>query len=439
MPAIQTYFNRRRNVLFGGALATIFSGLYFKEGFKRMMKSEISAMNEVRAMLLDVNLRRKNLQDQPLLISDAIFRENMTEIVCENTEFNNCDFMEELTIAVKSFTNVKFLNCTFRESSISGGGWTNVIFDRCRGVGKFGIGAGEQSTNVSFNKCEFNGSKPSKDMHPEDGYGTAGSFGSASFVDCDMSYMKIIGPTGLSIRSSRLNQVDAIAQRKKGSLHLEKVDIKNYLDLSSGIFSSIHIKGSRFEYIDMESVEAGTITIEDCDGHFSGKLLTAQQMTVQKCNFGANGNPLDESERKSAGFNILYAKIRSLSFEDVKFFGSNGSLFLGGAVNLAFDKDEPKYGTPIGYSRYGKISIRNTSLKNGFFSYLKAEEISIKSCEIENADFIDSQIGTMEITESTFSGKTDFSNSIVKHFMQKSNIRKIDSTILSDTNKLVVF
>ena len=389
------------------------------------------------AMLRNVELRKERLGDASLIINHAIFSASMQELICENTQFNHCDFIGDVILDVKSFTNVTFSNCTIRDSKIGSGTWHNVRFESCHAQGNFKIVGDEHSEDVAFIKCVFTGSTPRAGSNPDDSYGSAGTLGSAAFDNCDMTYMRIHGQAGLSIKDSRLNKVDAVSQRGNGMLKLDNVDVKDYLDLSSGKFSLIQMKNVRFEYIDLEGVETGILNIEESYGHFSGKLLVAKQMLVRSCTFEANGNPHDPSERKGAGFNILYAKIASLAVEDVKFIGSNGSLFLGGAVNLAYDKDEPRYGDPVGYSSYGKLSIKNTSLKGAFFSYLKASELYIDHCDIENADFMDSHIDKMEITGSTFSGKTDFSGTVINHCNVTDNIRKLDAKINLDKNKLV--
>ena len=61
-------------VLFGSALTTVLAGTYFKDGIKRLIKSDIAKIPDKRVMLLDIDLRRKNLGNAPLVISKAIFR-----------------------------------------------------------------------------------------------------------------------------------------------------------------------------------------------------------------------------------------------------------------------------------------------------------------------------------------------------------------------------
>lgn len=431
-----TALTRRRTILFGGALTTVLGGFYLQKGIRKM-KPNITTMHEELAMLMDIGLRRVKLKNAPLIISNATFSENLEALFCENTQFIECDFTGDIRINISNFTEVRFVNCNIHESSINGGRWQNVLFDGCNGIGEFGIAGGEGSSNVVFHKCTLAGSPPHEDRHREDGYGVAGTFGSASFVDCDISYMNLIGPSGLSIKDSRLNQVDATTQRKNGYLTLDNVDIKEYLDLTAGIFSSIRMTKVRFEYLDMTNVKTDTLTIESSQGHFFGKALTAKHVEITKCTFGANGDPTDVSERENSGFSIIYAKIDSLSIDDVKFIGTNGSLFLGGAINIMYKKDQPKYGGPIDYTTYGKISINNTSLKGAFFSYLKSKEMKIDRCNIGNADFVHCQIGNMEITGSEFSGKTDFSGAVIDRLRERDNIRSQDAKIFPDTRKQI--
>ena len=429
---------RRRNILVSGALTTIFTGLYFKEGIKKIMKSDISAMSDQYAMLMNIDLRRSRLQNEPLMIQNAVFRHAMHALVCENTQFDHCDFTEEAAINVKSFKNVKFSHCTMDGSKISSGIWQDVLFSDCSGRGEFDILGDEGSRNVVFDKCRFAGPPHTEESYHENHFGSAGTYGFASFVNCDLTYMSIEGPEGLSIKDSRLNKVKATVQRKRGNLYLENVDIKEYLNLTSGIFSSVVMKKVRCEYMDMDSVNADAFVMEESSGHFIGKLMVVKQMRFKQCSFSANGDAHDASQREDGGFSLIYSTIGALSVEDVHFSGRNGALFLGGAVNLLYKKDQPKYGGPIGYTKYGTISIKNTSLKGAFLSYMKSGELSVEHCDIDNADFSNSEIEKISITGSTFSGKVDFSKTVIGHFSAHNNIRKVNAEIISDTNKLVI-
>jgi hypothetical protein len=73
-----------------------FAGVYFQEKITRMTKSDIAEMHDERMMLLNINLRRAKLQNAPLVINGAIFRESMSELVCENTQFNDCHLLTRL-------------------------------------------------------------------------------------------------------------------------------------------------------------------------------------------------------------------------------------------------------------------------------------------------------------------------------------------------------
>lgn len=429
---------RRRNLLVSGALTTIFTGLYFKDGIKKIMKSDISAMSDQYAMLMNIGLRRSRLQNAPLMIKNAVFRHAIHALVCENTQFDHCDFTEEAAINVKSFNNVKFSHCTMDGSKISSGIWRDVLFDACSGRGEFDILGDEGSRNVVFDKCRFTGPPPAEGSFHENNFGSAGTYGVASFVNCDLTYMSIEGPEGLSIKDSRLNKVKATVQRKRGDLYLEKVDIKEYLNLTSGIFSSVVMKKVRYDYMDMDSVNADAFVMEDSSGHFAGKLMVVNQMRFRQSSFSAHVAPQDATQREDGGFSLIYSTIGALSVEDVQFSGRNGALFLGGAVNLLYKKDEPKFGGPIGYTKYRTISIKNTSLKGAFLSYMKSGELSVDQCDIDTTDFSNSQIDKISIIGSTLSGKVDFSDTVIGRFSAHDNIRKPDARIISDTNKLVM-
>jgi len=428
---------KKRTFIIGGAFATVFSGIFFKNGIERIMKHEISDMAEQYSMLLNISLRRSKLPSSRLIIKNASFTKNITQLECENTEFINCDFNDEVVINVKSLHNVEFRDCKITNSKISSGVWKDVTFDNIHASGQFEVLGDEGSSNVLFKKCNFTGPASSDEDNHENTFGAAGTFGTAEFIDCDIRYVGIEGPYGLIVKNSRLNKIKAIAQRKRGSLTLDNVEIKDYLNLTSGIFSNIDIKNTRFEYLDLEKVRSDNFLMEDSSGHFFGKLMTTDEMVVRRCTFTAEGNPENISQHEDAGFSVIYSKIGLLTIESVKFSGRNGNLFIGGSVNILFNENEPKYGPPIEYTNFGRIIIKNTSLKNASLSFLKSEKLQIENCDFEDTDCSKSYIDNLEITNCTFSGKVDFSGTIIKIFSEAKNLRKPSLLMNRDVNQFL--
>ena len=427
----------KRTFIIGGALATIFSGVYFRKGIERIMKSEISNMDEQYSMLLNISHRRSKLQSSRLSIKNAVFKKNITQLECENTEFINCDFHDDVVINVRSLLNVEFRNCNIKNSKISSGVWKNVTFSNIDASGEFEILGDEGSSDVVFKKCNLIGPAFSEESDHENTFGAAGTFGTAEFIDCNIQYVGIEGPHGLTVKNSRLNKIKAIAQRKHGNLTLDRVEIKDYLNLTSGIFSNINITNTHFEYLDMEKVKSDNFIMQDSSGHFFGKLMTTGKMEVRRCTFTAEGNPEIISQHEDAGFSIIYSKIELLTIESVKFSGRNGNLFIGGSINILFNEKEPMYGPPIEYTSYGKIYIKDTSLKNAFLSFLKADSLKLENCDLENTNCSKSLVDHLEIINCSFSGKVNFNGTIIKAFSEAKNVKNPNLLISRDVNNFL--
>jgi uncharacterized protein YjbI with pentapeptide repeats len=428
---------RKRTFIIGGAVATIFSGIFFKNGVERIMKSEISDMNEQYSLLMNINLRRSKLASARLSIKNASFTKNIKQLECENTEFINCDFYDDVVINIKSLHNVEFRDCNIRNSKISSGFWKDVTFNNVHASGEFEILGDEGSSNVVFKNCNLNGPAFSEEGNHENTFGAAGTYGTAEFIDCDIKYVGIEGPVGLIVKNSRLNKIKAIAQRKHGYITLENVEIKEYFNLTSGIFSNINIKNTRFDYLDMEKVKSDSLLIQDSSGHFFGKLMTTDELTVRRCTFIAEGDPENISQHEDAGFSTIYSKIRKLTIENVKFSGRNGNLFIGGSINILFNEKQPEYGPPIEYTTYGEIFLKDTSLKNSSLSFLDCDELRIENCGFENTNFSKSRVRNLEIINCTFSGKVDFSGTIIKGFSEARNVKEPSLRMIQDVNKFL--
>jgi uncharacterized protein YjbI with pentapeptide repeats len=390
-------------------------GLYL--GKKNILQKNIKAMPDELAMLRDVELRRNSLGQRKLIIKGAAFDNiRFDEATWENTEFIDCHFYPDSLIFAALFKEVHFENCIFYACRLTAKRWENVSFHKSSAREKFEIRAtGKESKGVTFNACDFIGTHPNPKIIPENEFGVVGAWGDVEFNDCNLEYVQLIAGSRLSVNNSKTNMVDAGGLRENGELLLNDVKGKNYLDVGDSQFSNISIKNCIFEDLRMENVKANEILMDSSKTFFLGHKIKANSLIARDCIFHSDGDPNELGALEYAGFSTLYAKIKSLHVENVQFTGHNGSLFIGGAVNLLYDPKEPKYGSPLGFSNYETIVIRNTSLKRGFLAYTKAKEVEIDHCEIIDANFTHAEFENLRLKNVNMGGTVDFKESHIQH------------------------
>lgn len=408
------------------------STLYLTKNLTIVTKN-INAMPDELAMLRDVELRRNSLGQRKLIIKGAAFDNiRFDEATWENTEFIDCHFYPDSLIFAALFKEVHFENCIFYACRLTAKRWENVSFHKSSAREKFEIRAtGKESKGVTFNACDFIGTHPNPKIIPENEFGVVGAWGDVEFNDCNLEYVQLIAGSRLSVNNSKTNMVDAGGLRENGELLLNDVKGKNYLDVGDSQFSNISIKNCIFENLRMKDVEADEILMDSCKTPFRGHNIKAKSMVVRNSIFYSDGNPDHLPDRQYAGFSIKSAEIKHLYVENVQFTGHNGSLFLGGAVNILYKPQKPENGPPIEFAEYETIAIKNTSLKRGFLAYTKAKEVEIDQCEIIDANFTHAEFENLRLKNVNMGGTVDFKESHIQHVQQENLTRRGDLQVIA--------
>ncbi len=230
-----------------------------------------------------------------------------------------------------------------------------------------------------------------------------------------------------------------LTESGKGDLLLEDVVSKDYFDLSSSKFNKVEMKKSIFEDLRMVNVETKTLVMDEWKAKMIGHGFKSIDATIRDCTFHDEGDPSKPGERKYSGFSTYYGKIDYLLMDNVNFAGSNGSLFVGGSINIYHDPKSLKPSKPIFYAEYGKIStIKKTSLKRASLAYVHAQEVDISDCDITDANFDHSTFDVLTLRQVTLAGKIDFTGATVKQLMQDGVRRRADLKLIK-TGATVIF
>ncbi|CDG84352.1 hypothetical protein GJA_3737 [Janthinobacterium agaricidamnosum NBRC 102515 = DSM 9628] len=400
------------------------------------MSKNIEEMKEEYSMLQNVKLRREKIGSEALIIKNANFKNGMSGIVCENTKFIGCYFYPDVSIEIISMNDVTFDGCQFMSCNFGGGVWNNVTFNKSDGRAKFFLLGGMGSKNVVFNECDFMGVPENEKIIHENYFGMVGTHGHAAFFNCNLKYVGLEGDDGLSIKSSRLEKVYSNIQSGKCDLLLDDVVSKDYFDLTSSKFNKVEMRKTTFEDLRMVNVETNALMMGECTAKMIGHGLKSVDATIRDCTFHDEGDPGNPVERRYSGFSTYYGKIDHLSIDNVRFGGSNGSLFIGGSINIYHDPKSLKPSKPIFYAEYGKISIKKTSLKRASLAYVHAEEVNISECDISDANFDHSKFDILTLRQVALAGKIDFTNTIVKRVTQE-NVRRDSKLSLIKTGAII--
>ena len=420
----------------GGTATALGLSLIYGNFTKLMMTTNINEMADEYAMLKDIKQRKIIKKNETITVKNAVFNERFDNFSCEKTVFVNCVFESGSLIYVKSLVDVKFEKCNFTDSQISGGVWKNVAFRECIANGEFLIFAEKKSEDVRFDKCEFSGPASTSKAIDENTLGAVGSLGSIEFANCKLSRINLRGEISLKVRNSHLTKISAETMREGGKISLEKVTISDYIDFTKGIYSEFCIKDSTFEFMNLEYAKSNKILIDGCSGHLVAKFINSDIVVLKNSTFIANGEKRDPFLNVSSALSLNSSTIGSLSLDRIKFDGVNGTLYLGGNDNIAYDESD-RGSKKFDMSKFGKIAIHETPLNKSFLGYVKADELEISNSEIENSNFTNSLFKKIVFSDILLKGTVDFTGSYVDEFSKSNILTKPDLNFKDDINMIV--
>lgn len=428
---------RRTMLLSCGAIALAGIGFATEKLLKKVRMKNIEEMTDEFQMLKNIKLRNAKLGTSTLEIKNASFGENFTDyIICENTVFSDCEFEPGSGIRIKALSNVKFERCHLNDTNMSGGIWTDVTFTDCVADGQFLILADEGSKNLVFNNCNFSGPGAVVGSVHSNHFGAVGSYGNASFNKCTIKYSRIIGDISLTVKNSQLRKISASSSRKYSVITFENVNIQEYITFEEGVFSDFVMKECNFEFMNMDDVKSKRVALEDCVGHFVGKFMNLEEMTAKNCTFESTGEKRAPFGNLTAALSIVGSKINSITFDSLKFNGTNGTMYLGGSENPFYDSEDAA-SKKLETSDFRNLIISNTPLINAFLGYIKASQLILNNSDVENSNFSKSDFGKIAFSNIRIGGKIDFGASRVVEFTKKEITAKPSLDLVSDVTRVI--
>jgi uncharacterized protein YjbI with pentapeptide repeats len=425
----------KRNIVILGVFAALGVSLGCEDSIEFNMKN-IRDMTDEYAMLKNSALRKKKLKSSPLNIKHANFNERFENLVCDNTNFSNCNFESTSLIYVKSLRNVTFTNCSFNDSQISSGLWETVRFKKCTANGKFLISADKGSKDILFEDCEFVGLHNSPDGNDEINFGEISSLGDISVNRCKLAYINIRGELSTTVKDSQLRKISAVTMRENGELYFENVIVSEYIKFTSSIFSKFVLKNSSSELMILDSLESRYVLIEGFKGHIVGAHMTLTEMTVNNSEFVASGQTREPFDNQIAAFSLNGSKIEKLVLDELRFNGTNGTAYLGGSRNPFFDNTD-RNSKRFDASVFKNIVITRTILENSFLGNIKSQSLQIRNSEIKNSYFGNSSFGEVDFIDVKLSGNIQFDDTVVGKF-HKDKVTVTPSLRLTrDVTKLI--
>ena len=427
---------RKRYFLIGSLLTLVAGAIGGNKINEKIMTRDISEVPETLAMLTDIGQRRILLKNKKLIVANVSFGQDFREYInCENTLFLSCYFKAESWLRITELNNVEFVNCLVENGEISGGRWNNVKFSNLTARGEFVILAGEENSKVSFTDCEFAGAEPSESTTHENHFGEIGGAGSVLFDNCKLRYLKISCSGELAIMNSDLRKIDAARLQGGGSVRMKNIRIREYVEFDDGVFSSFEVEDSEFDLMNLHSVRSSRLQLTGCAGQFVGEFMNLGEMLVIKSTFISHGEKRNPFENRYAALCTNASEINKLVLDRVKFSGVNGTIFLGGSSNILYDKQDPESGSAFFSSKFDKILIKDTPLKNAFFGHLEAKKLSVGVSTIENANFGNSNIRLLELSDVQLLGSIDFRGAQIEGVIKEKTVHQRSLCILQDPGK----
>jgi uncharacterized protein YjbI with pentapeptide repeats len=370
-------------------------------------------------LLQNLDVRRTTLKDQPLIIRGRLFNKEfrLTSFELENTQFINCDFVESTMLGGK-LRSVTFQNCLFIANLWDEGRWDDVSFTKCAWRGRFNMGPSLGDKNLTFDDCEFVGATAEEMGYggPADYFGiVGGTNGDVSYRKCRFERTYINGGSSLSILDCKMNESVLVA-KDEASLHVERVAADGVIKvgLGRGNFKSVKFKKSSFgSALIFQGAQMGVGIFEDIVVDLNLTGIKASSIELNRVTFCS---PAEPNPQFQYGLMMESAKVGIVSIADCNFQGPKSGLHLLGAKDkIGIEKSKNPSGKYINYysTDFDSLSIKNTKIDGGRFSYMNIGILSFESLPLMNSDFSNSKIRKFSLRNIVMSGKIEFASTVI--------------------------
>jgi uncharacterized protein YjbI with pentapeptide repeats len=402
-----------RRAVFGRLFAVQVLPLATLYGCQKNMdsKKEIRDSGKTLAYLKDPELRRKEVGDGVLTVEGVRFSgEKLEGMEWRNILFRNCDFLGTYEIGPKSSANVRYEDCRFA-GILSYGVCDNVHFLRCGWAGQAVMQGEKGSRNTVFEECRFVGA----DSDPNH-WGGVGTDGDARFVRCTAKWFGWQGFEKLELIECELDtcEIETDSPGNSGSSYLssavtiEKCKLLGRFSMAACSLQSLSIRDTSFAALDLSNATVkGDILIERVQGGSikAGIKEGARSFTLR------GSQILGDGERVC---NVYAGAFQDVLVEDVTFGRVEGQpAGIGGGYEPDDKKPQPVLTRSVTLKKVKAPSLRSARLNAAVFR--------LESVEIEDANFKEGRIGTVEFHDAHFAKGLDLSRTQVQNFRQSGD------------------
>lgn len=369
------------------------------------VKKNIQEIGRVTDYLKDSELRKREIGDQTLVVTDAtISGINFSNVKWCKLHFINCDFIGSYEIKLKELKNTVFEDCRF-VGIISWGVAQSVRYVRCKAGGRTIVIDEVGSTDVRFEDCLFSG--PDGDRNH---WGGIGSRGDAIFLRCKVKWFLLAGYKRINLEGCETEDIRIWTDSEANSGHsyfsasvkIKSSNLRGKFDMSASDLQSVIIQDTNIDFLDMSDAEVeGDVLVERVrGGYLNAGAKNMRKLTISKCQiFGRRRNFSFEIGMDSADEVLL----------DQCNFGSDLNLAVGLGAGRPLSPEEwskaPK-------NRYALI--RNCVLPTVDASWLESRHLRLEGNTMESLDISNSRIEKLEVVNNRISLGVNFKNTQVK-------------------------
>jgi uncharacterized protein YjbI with pentapeptide repeats len=370
-------------------------------------------------LLRNLDTRRTNLKDKPLVVRGRLFDSEirLSSFELENTQFIDCDFVRS-TMLGGNLKNVVFQNCLFVANLWDEGRWDNVSFTKCAWRGRFNMGPSLGDKDLIFDDCDFVGATAKETGYggPADYFGIiGGTNGNVFYRNSRFERTYINGGLSLSIVDCKMMESVLVA-KDEAHLLVERVSAEGVIKvgLGRGKFNSVTVRNSTFgrSFI-FEGTHMGIAIFEDVVADLNLSIVKASSIDLKRVKFNSPAEPNPQFQYGSA---MESANVGKVSIVDCDFGGRKASLHLMGEK----DEDEEKRDknvskTHVNYysTDFDSLTIKNTKIDGGEFAYMNIGVLLLENLEITNSDFSNSKIVKLVLRNVSLSGQVEYAHTLV--------------------------
>jgi hypothetical protein len=371
-------------------------------------KKPIKEFGRLYEYLKDHELREKERGTANLEIREAdLTGMALTNVIWRNFTFVACQIPGTYHIRLHETTNCRFMGCTFtpgpRDSSMSFGWATNVVFQRCT-FNRCNVSFGGKPV---FANCKFEAEYSERD---NSGSRFISSTEGLELIECTFRYYSLLADVKLHMKRcdyAAFRTGPIISTEGKADFILEDTKFQNADEIFwNNRINNLTLRGveTKGSFAAQQCSIKDTITLErlKVGSYYFGQTGTEQKITVRDCHFS------EPDEMTTYVFSCSGDFARELLLERVTCTDA-------GACNLtgAGFKTTEKFRTPD--TRNQTFTLRGCKIPRLMLHWLQSHNLVIENCEFGKLELRNARLGNVTIRNTKFE-TLDLTNTLATQF-----------------------